>query len=249
MTDDKLAYPTATTVALAASDADQSTAALLSAITRASTDPTVDPAKMTAMFELYRAVAADRARVAFSAAMARLQAKLPKIAKTGRIEANAHTRTFATIVDIHDAVKGLLAEEGFSFAFDSAPSGNQTLFTARLSHRDGHSESKSLSLPTDTGGGRNAVQSMGSTVSYARRYLLMMHLNLVMRDEDDDGSGGRHPITPEQAAEIHRLMTEAKADKARFLNWAAAASVEEIQAGNYKRCVEFLRQKAAGGGK
>lgn len=247
MTNDKLTTTQAPTLAL--SDAHQETAALLSAITQAAQNPDVDPAKMTAMFELYRSVAADRARVAFSAAMARLQAKLPKIAKTGRIEANAHTRTFATIVDIHDAVKGLLAEEGFSFAFDSAPSGNQTLFTARLSHRDGHSESKSLSLPTDTGGGRNAVQSMGSTVSYARRYLLMMHLNLVMRDEDDDGTGARERITPDQAKEIRRMLEETKSNEPRFLNWAAAPSVEEIPAGNYKRCVEFLKQKAAGGGK
>jgi hypothetical protein len=79
-----------------------------------------------------------------------------------------------------------------------------------------------------------------------------MHLNIIERDEDDDGNGGKHPVTPEQAAEIRALIVSSGANEARFLNWAAAASVEEIPKGNYGRCVEFLRAKAqagAGGGK
>jgi hypothetical protein len=96
-----------------------------------------------------------------------------------------------------------------------------------------------------SGAGRNAVQSIGSTTSYARRYLLMMHLNLVTRDEDDDGAGGsgNEPITSVQAAELRRLLDEAGGDPARFCKWLGVADVADVRLSQYGRALKFVEEK------
>jgi hypothetical protein len=118
-----------------------------------------------------------------------------------------------------------------------------------MAHRDGHAETKSLVLPVDQGAGRNAVQSMGSTVSYARRYLLSMHLNLVTRDEDNDGNGPHAVVTPEQAAELRESLAAVGGNEARFLNWLAVESFEAIPAGNLVRARKFIEEKKRQGAK
>jgi hypothetical protein len=95
------------------------------------------------------------------------------------------------------------------------------------------------------------VQSAGSSISYAKRYLLSMHLHLVTRDEDDDGNGGRGPVTPDQAeslrAGLKSLGGDYAAKEARFLNWLAAPSIEEIPNANYERAARFIEEKRRAG--
>jgi hypothetical protein len=226
--------------------AESETAMVLSGITRAALDPAIDVSKLERLLAIQERLLASQQKTAFMAALARLQERLPQITKMGTIldkEGRARNR-FAKIEDIDVAIRPLLSEEGFSFSFDSKTVGNAMEFVGTLHHREGHSEAKSLALPIDNGAGRNAVQSVGSTTSYARRYLLSMHLNLVTRDEDDDGtSGGNDPITPAQAAEIRRLLEEAGGDPARFLKWLGVESIEQVRLAQYGRAIKFLEEK------
>src|SRR6185369_16053389 len=142
---------------------------MMAALARAAANPNVDPARMTELLKLHRELTADRALVAFNSALARLQSSLPQIEKRGHIlnrEGKVQSK-WAKIEDIDDVIRKPCAEEGFSFAFDSKPTTGGIEFSCKLSHRDGHSETKTLVLPIDNGPGRNAVQSMGSTTSYA----------------------------------------------------------------------------------
>ena len=91
------------------------------------------------------------------------------------------------------------------------------------------------------------MQAVGSATSYARRYLLAMHLNLITREEDDDGNGGRGPITAEQAAELRAKLAAVKGSESRFLNWLAAPSFEDIPAANYDRAMRFIDEKRKAG--
>jgi hypothetical protein len=181
----------------------QETNQLLSAIARAAANPEVDPGKMRELLQLHREITADAARVAYAAAMARLQERMPQIAKTGNVIVNGQLRSrYAKLEDIDHVLRPLLAEEGFAVSFDEATTAAGREWTCTISHREGHSEKRTLTMPVDKGAGRNDVQSIGSTATYAKRYLLSMHLNLVTRDEDDDGNGGRGPVTPTQAAHL-----------------------------------------------
>jgi hypothetical protein len=213
-------------------------------IMKAAADPDVSVDKMRELYAFAKEIETDRARKAFFAALSDLQAKLPQIPKHG----HGHNTRYARYEDIDTLVRPLLAEHGFALAFDSkAPSVDNDkakwTFSCVLSHRDGHTETKCLFLPVDQSGGKNPVQAMGSTVSYARRYLLEMHLNLVKVDEDDDGNGGGATITQAQADEIRRGLEAAKGDPARFFKLFEVTRFEDIQARDYKRAMLFVESK------
>ena len=223
------------------------TAMVLGGITRAAMDPNINVEKLERLLAIQQTLLADQRRTAFDAALARLQAVLPQITKAGSIlDGNGRVRNkFAKIEDIDVAIRPLCAEEGFSFSFDSKQVGNSIEYTGKLAHREGHSETKTLTLPVDNGAGRNAVQSVGSTTSYARRYLLGMHLNLVTRDEDDDGMGGasKGPITPDQVAELRARLEEVGGAPARFLKWAGVEKLEDLPLAKYGPALKFVEEK------
>ena len=99
----------------------------------------------------------------------------------------AKNSKFAKLEDIDVVIRPLLAEEGFSLALDEEAHTDKTVtFVMTMSHREGHSEAKRMTVPIDAAAmnreGRSirpAIQDAGSTVTYARRYLLKMHLNIV----------------------------------------------------------------------
>ncbi len=228
-----------------ASEAIGTAASIIDVIARAAADPTVNVDKLERILSIQQTILADQRRTSFMAALADLEAKMPQINKAGRItdRDGALRNKYAKLEDIDLAIRPLCAEYGFSFSFDSKAGGQATEYSCAMHHRDGHTEIKTLSLPLDTGAGRNAVQSAGSSISYAKRYLLSMHLHLVTREEDDDGAGGKGPVTAEQAATLRAELAGVKGDEARFLNWLASPSFEEIPAANYSRAMGFIAEK------
>jgi hypothetical protein len=236
-------------VAIVHDSAGEVHASVLDVIARAASDPSVNVEKLERLLAIQERLLADQRKTAYFAALARLQAALPQITKAGTIldrDGKARNR-YAKIEDIDVAIRPLCAAEGFSFSFDSKANPAGAEYSCAMAHRDGHVETKTLTLPLDQGAGRNAVQSAGSSISYAKRYLLGMHLHLVTRDEDDDGNG-REPITPEQAEELRVALADAGGSEARFLMFLGADTFEGIRGdklGAAKNLIaEKKRQKA-----
>ena len=194
---------------------------MLDVIARAAADPSVNVDKLERLLAIQQTILVDQRRTAYMAAMARLQEKMPQIAKSGVIhDTKGNVRNkFAKLEDIDVVVRPMLAAEGFSFSYDTRPiPGGNTDYVLTISHREGHSETKSLPLPVDSGPpGRGKVQDAGSSLSYARRYLLMMALNLVTRDVDNDGQGESDVITPAQVAQLREALAATGRNEARFL--------------------------------
>jgi len=209
---------------------------ILDVIARASADPTVNVEKLERLLAIQQTIISDQRRTSYMASMAKLQEKLPQVTKSGTIfDRDGKVRsTFAKIEDIDVAIRPLCAEDGFAFSLDSKAVPSGTEFTSTLSHRDGHSETKTLVLPTDSHSSRSAAQNAGSTISYARRYLLMMHLNLVTRDVDNDGQGEAQPITADQVAELRAALKATGRSEPRFLLFLKVGSLEECPAHKFK---------------
>lgn len=219
---------------------------LLAVIATAVADPRMDVEKMERLLAMHQTIMEEQRKTAFAAAMSRLQAKLPQINKEGRIVVKSVERSrYARIEDIDVAIRPLLAEEGFAFSFDSDSSDAKIFkLSCKLSHKEGHSETKFLTLPIDTSDYRSNVQSIGSTVSYGKRQLIKMHLNLIEKDEDDDGNGGDKTITEEQARDIRAMIEETKSDEAKFLTLiAGVGKIESILARDYRRVMTALETK------
>ena len=122
-----------------------------------------------------------------AAALAQLQTQLPRIAKSER--ADVHTQkgsysySYAGLADISAQVLPLLGALGLSFT--SAPKfdpSNRYVLACKLMHASGEYDEGVYLLPT---GG--TPQSLGSAITYGRRYLLCA-MTGIAPDEDDDGA-------------------------------------------------------------
>lgn len=171
-------------------------------------DPSMDPARLVALFDLQIKAEDRHAEKEFNAAFARLQPKLPRITKRGVIEMGAKgSMKFARYEDLDAAIKPLYTAEGFSLSFLSKATDKGILLVAVLKHAAGHSEPSEMQLPPDAGAGRNALQALGSSLSYAKRYLTCNVFNIVTENEDDDGNKISQ-ISKQQIESIEDLMHE-----------------------------------------
>lgn len=217
---------------------------LLEVIARAVSNPALDVEKLSKLLDVHERIVDAKRRQAFAEAIARLQAKLPQIQKDGRIVVQGTERSrYAKLETIDAAIKPLLETEGFSFSFnEEAVDGNNRRYSARLLHREGHSEVKFITLPLDVSGSKSGVQSAGSTAAYAMRYLIKMHLALVERGEDLDGEN-LQCITEEQAKDLEALAVEVKADMKKFLDYMGVVGFDFILVRDYPKALAALEQK------
>lgn len=213
-------------------------------------DERVDPAKLSALLDLKVRMDAIDAEAEFNRAFSRMHPMLPRIRKTGKVEMGGKgSYSFARWDDIDTIVGPVLEEHGFTLAFTSKAVATGVLMVCTLSHSAGHSRSSEMQLPADTGAGRNALQAIGSSRSYGKRYLTLDILNLTTVDMDDDGRrGGGTFITQQQADSIFDLMAETGVDKdpvatSKFLTLVNAKSVSEIHKEVYKTAVTLLEGK------
>lgn len=204
---------------------------LLQAITGAASNPQTDIEKMERLFAMHQKMVAQEAEAAFNAAMSRAQANIVPVANNA---ANTQTNSrYAKLAAINKAITPIYTAEGLSISFDSgeAPQGLMRTI-AIVSHAQGHSRSYHLDLPPDDVGAKGTVNktqvhALGSTSSYARRYLVCMIFNVTTEDDDDGNKGGRRQtVEPDPAGKkaleacgsMHALQTAWKALTAQQRN-------------------------------
>ena len=191
----------------------------------------------------------DQARVAFDVAFSRLQLALPTLAENGEIrDRNGKLEhTYALWEDINEIIKPILAEHGFALWFRTKVDGNRIAVAAVLSHIGGHAEETTLHFPADLTGGKNAVQAIGSSTSYGKRYTAAALLNLTSRGEDDDGSAARSEptISAEQSSALLLLMANTDADEAKLLAYLKIRTLEDLPASRFDRAVDAIRLRGA----
>lgn len=214
-------------------------------IERLAANPQVDPAKLEKMLDLQERMMAMQAKQAFTEAMAVMQPTLPAIEKKGKIDiGRGKPQTYALWEDINGIITPILATHGFSLSFRTGREGTDITVTGVLSHRDGHSEETTMQLPADVSGSKNAVQAMGSSLSYGKRYVAQALLNLTFKGEDDDGEGAGTPkVSDEQREELVALADEVGADKAKFCEVYGLDSFADILASDYGKAKRALEQK------
>lgn len=202
-----------------------------------------------AMMEMQRQLQKDQAERSLNIALAEIN--IPHVKKNGKIPLPSKDGTerdvpFARWEDIDTVMRPLLRAQGLSLSF-TAPKrsvdGGGADMTGRLSHRDGAYRDAEISLPLDTGPGRNNLQAMGSTISYGKKYLAFMLLNVVTEGQDDDGASAEL-VTNEQAVEIDLRIREVGADRVKFLAYLKTDDVQKIRSKDYKKAMAALQKKA-----
>lgn len=226
--------------------------AIIAMIERAATNPAVDIDKMERLFKMHGDVVARNARTAYAAALSLMQPDLPVIIERGKIKiSNTNTQSYARWEDINEQTRPVLAKHGFALSFRTGQIENKIVVTGVLSHKDGHSEETTMHLPIDNSGSKNAVQAVGSSTSYGKRYTAAALLNLTSRGEDDDAktaAGGF--INEDQIGELVALIEDIGGNrkdalKAGFLKYMKVEAIADIPAGKFKDAIAALEAKRA----
>ena len=182
----------------------------------------------------------NQGRRAFDEAIAAAKAEIQPVARN----ATGHnSKKYADFAAIARAVDPIISKHGLSYRFRTTQT-DRISVTCVLSHRDGHSEETTLVGPPDQTGSKNAIQAIGSTLTYLQRYSLVQMLGIAV-GEDDDGKavGAGETITEEQVGELVALIEDVGADKAKFLKHIKVASLADIAANKFQAAVDALNAK------
>ena len=135
-----------------------------------------------------------------TAALAAVQAKLPKIpkSKTATVPTKtggSYTYRYADLAEVSAAVLPLLAAEGLAWTCLPEYDNGRLLLRAELRHTGGDKLEAAWPLPADA-----SPQMLGGALTYGRRYLLSAVVG-VATDEDDDAG---HASSRQQALRQRR---------------------------------------------
>lgn len=222
-------------------------ATILQVIQRAAADPQCDIEKMERLMAMHERMQARNAEAEFNSSMAAMQSEMPSIAERGAITVNNQTRSkYATFEDINDVVKPIMQQFGFavSFRVETVQAGMSV--TGILMHRAGHREQTTMLLPLDSSGSKNAVQALGSSVSYGKRYVLCALLNITTRGADDDGNAAvpKSTVTEAQAKQLAVLL-EKCSEKAKGAFTAMHGTPSEVSKSDFDRVLAMLTKSAS----
>jgi hypothetical protein len=237
--------------------------ALISMIERVALNPNVDIDKMERLLEMQERILARTARVAYAAALAEMQPNLPVIERRGLIQVRKkdaagdrngeiqQSTPYALWEDINEAIRPVLQQYGFALSFRTGQSADgRVTVTGILSHREGHQEETTMVLQHDSTGSKNAVQAIGSSTSYGKRYTAMALLNLTSRGDDDDAraAGAPMPISADQLSKLRTLIDEVGGDTAKLCAHFKIDALPDLPVARFAEAVgivELRRQKAA----
>lgn len=183
---------------------------------------------------------AGQARKAFDEAIAAAKAKIKPILKTQK----GHTGKYEDLAAIATEIDPILSENGLSYRY-RARQDEKVHVTCVLSHKAGYSEETELSEKPDVGPGRNAIQALGSCLTYLQRYSLKLALGLSAA-KDDDGravTNGGEAITQPQVETIVELMDSVNADRPKFLTFFKIERLSDLPAKRFDEAITMLNAK------
>lgn len=183
---------------------------------------------------------ARNARKAFDEAIAAAKSEIPPIQRNATGHNDKRYADFSAIAKVVDPI---LSKHGLSYRFRTAQA-ERISVTCILSHKAGHFEETTLAGPADTSGNKNAIQAIGSTLTYLQRYSLVQMLGLAASNDDDGKSAGAGEcVTLEQVEELIALADEVGADKEAFCRYFKVDGFADIKIRDFDRAKAALNSK------
>jgi hypothetical protein len=141
--------------------------------------------KLMDMHDRWNAASAKRA---FIQAMSEF--KLEAISITKDKDNKQYGSKYTSIGNLVNTVTPILSKYGFSASWDLDQTAGIKV-SCVMTHAEGHSESKNITVPLDTSGAKNPLQQLKSSITYARILTFEMACGLASKEAnaDDDGNG------------------------------------------------------------
>lgn len=240
---------------------------LYQAILHAARDPAVDAAKVKMLVELQIQIEERDAKKAFTRAFNALQFELPEIDKDGYLDhgdgttakGNSKLKTrYSTYPNLMFYCRPLLKKHGFTFNNVLEPSADGTKIdvVGYLVHDEGHGMASRFPLEKDPTGRKVGPQQSGSGASYAKRYNLILMLDIVSKlpaDGDNDGKPRREvssqapddsPLTMEQAEQLRKAIDDCGVGDEKFREKFGIDAISDLPGSLFKKAMEACRNYA-----
>ncbi len=183
---------------------------------------------------------ANQSRRAFDEAIAVAKSEIPVI-KKNRASHNSRYADFAALAAVVDPI---ITKYGLSYRF-RATQDERIHVTCVLTHEAGHAEENTLSGPADGSGSKNAIQAIGSTLTYLQRYTLTQALGLAVADDDDgNAAGAGEPVDSDQLDALLDRIAGAGADIELFCKHYNIDAAKNLPAKRFDDAMKALNKKA-----
>jgi hypothetical protein len=171
--------------------------AMFALIERAVFDPACDVSKLERLLAVKKELDADNARKAFVVALSHFKENPPDVLKSKSVGYNTTDGgtvgyKHATLDKASSIIGAAAAKFGLSHRWnvDQSKEGKIKV-TCILTHSMGHSESVTMECQPDVSGKKNAIQAIGSAVTYLQRYSLFASYGIASKDDDDGAKAGK----------------------------------------------------------
>ncbi len=175
----------------------------------------------------------NEARKAFVSAMNEFKANPPEILKNKHVAYKEVAYDHATLDHVCKVVTAELSKHGISHRWRIEQEPALIRVTCILTHNQGHSEETTLSAGADATGSKNAVQAIGSTVTYLERYTLLAATGLAAKNGDTDAI----PEMENLQLYLDRMMA---ADNLNILDRAFKDAFKEAVAQNNTQAMKAI---------
>lgn len=184
----------------------------------------------------------DRQSVrAFEEAIAKAKCEISPIARNATGHNNKKYADFAAIAS---AVDPVLGKHGLSYRFETDQSDKSITVTCILFGHGHRIPAAKLTAPADMTGNKNAIQAIGSTLTYLQRYSLMQALGLAASNDDDGKSAAASgTISLEQVEQLIALADEVEADKEAFCRYFKVEGIAQLKVKDFDRAIAALNKK------
>lgn len=198
--------------------------------------------KLKQLMDLQERFEKNEARKAFVSAMNKFKANPPTITKNKAVAFGNTNYRHATLDHVCDVVTKGLSDVGITHAWKVRQDKEFITVICTLTHEMGHREETEMSGVPDNSGSKNAIQAVGSTVTYLQRYTLLSACGLAAQNDTDGQTSGKPIIPVEELEKSLKEITEAKSlDALKNVFGIAYARASEIS--DKKAMAHYIQAK------
>lgn len=237
------------------------------AVLRIISDPNTPIDRLNAALDFGERLRKMESERAFEEALHAAKAEMPPILKDRPVLHNkVYKYSHEDLPGICKVVDPILAKHGLSYRWSTSATTAGVVVVTCIIKGHGHKEENSLPAPPDASGGKNAIQAIGSAVTYLQRYTLKAALGLAAAPDDDGKDTSAEPepdrvptqaisyddvtITAAQVEMLTAMIARVKQVGTKrpidaVLAYAKAGSLAEIKVADFQRVKSGLETRLA----
>jgi hypothetical protein len=202
-----------------------------------------DLEKMEKLMELQERWEANQAKKSYIKAMTAFKINPPEILKKVKVEYLKTKYSHASLDHVTDEINKSLSTHGLFASWSQTQAEGNITVTCKITHEDGYSEETSLTAGADMSGSKNAIQGLGSTITYLQRYTILALTGLAAKGMDNDGKGAETEyVSDKQLSSIIDMINAKNIDDSLFLKHMGVESTDKIPASDFNRAMDVLKK-------